>query len=78
MVGSNSSGAAYASDDIATDVMGRAVPILAPTVTALATRPSWPTGLAARPATETLAFVLAHAGACPRERDAAGFIAQVE
>ena len=49
--------------------MGRAVPILSPTVTVLATRPSWPTGLAARPASETVAWVVAHAGARPKERD---------
>jgi hypothetical protein len=70
MVGSNSSGAAFVSDNLATDVMGRAVPIVSSTVTMLSTRPSWPDGLVARPAAETLAWVLAHAGARPKERDA--------
>jgi hypothetical protein len=70
MVGSNSAGAAFVSDNIATDVMGRAVPIASPTVTVLAARPSWPNGLVARPAADTVAWVLAHAGARPRERDA--------
>ena len=70
MVGSNSSGAVYASDNLATNVTGGAVPIVASTVTMLATRPSWPTGLVARPAADTFAWVLAHAGARPKERDA--------
>ena len=73
LVGSNSSGAAYLEDNIATNVAGSPVPIASSTVTLLATKPmssaasglSWPTGLVALPASETVASVVAHAGARP-------------
>ena len=62
-------GEAYVEDNLAFDLAGGAMPIVAPGVRVLDEKPSWPTGLVARPAAHTLAHVLAHAGARPADRD---------
>jgi hypothetical protein len=69
MVGSNSSGAAYLEDNRVFDVQGAPALLVAPTVTQLPERPSWPSGLTALPADEVLEHVLLTAGARPKERD---------
>jgi hypothetical protein len=70
MVGSNSNGSAYVQDNLAFNVSGASVPIVGSTVTVLTTRPSWPEGLVALPATQVVESVLANAGARPKDRDA--------
>jgi hypothetical protein len=69
LVGSNSRGSAYLDDNIAVNVAGAAVPIASPTVTLLAEKPAWPDGLVARPASDVVDWVVAHAGARPKDRD---------
>lgn len=70
MLGSNSSGTAYVEDNLSFDAAGKAATIVGPSVTILTQKPSWPTGLVARPATQVADYVLAHAGARPKDRDA--------
>jgi hypothetical protein len=70
MIGSNSSGTAYSEDNLSFDAAGKAATIVGPSVTTLTQKPSWPTGLVARPASQVTDWVLAHAGARPKERDA--------
>lgn len=70
MVGSNSFGSAYLEDNIAVDTMGAPVPLSSPEVTILPAKPSWPQGLVALPAAQVVDWVLAHAGARPKDRDA--------
>jgi hypothetical protein len=70
LVGSNSFGSAYLEDNLAFDVLHAPAVLVAPTVTALAEKPSWPKDLTPLPAAEVQAHVLANAGARPKERDA--------
>jgi hypothetical protein len=70
LIGSNSSGTAYSEDNLSFDAAGKAATIVGPSVTALTQKPSWPTGLVARPAAQVSDWVLAHAGARPKDRDA--------
>lgn len=70
MVGSNSFGSAYLEDNIAVDTMGAPVPLSSPEVTLLPAKPSWPQGLVALPAAQVVDWVVAHAGARPKDRDA--------
>jgi hypothetical protein len=73
MVGSNSpspGGYAFLADNLAFDKGGSALPITQSTVATLSDKPSWPSGLVARPAASTEAWVLDHAGARPKDRDA--------
>ncbi|MGK4005151.1 hypothetical protein WMF31_21160 [Sorangium sp. So ce1036] len=69
MVGTNSLGSAYLEDNIAVDALGDPVPIAAPEITVLADEPVWPEGLVALPVASVVEWVLAHAGARPRDRD---------
>jgi hypothetical protein len=70
MVGSNSSGAAYVQDNLAFKVGGATAPITGGNVQTLTQRPSWPPTLTAMPASQVKDWVLAHAGARPKDRDA--------
>ncbi len=70
MVGTNSSGAAYLEDNLAWDRQGAPAAIAAPGLQQLTERVGWPQGLVARPAAEVTDYVLSHAGARPKERDA--------
>ncbi len=70
MIGSNSSGAAFLADNLAWDRSGAPAPLVAPTVEQLPERVAWLEGLEAKPASSVEDWVLAHAGARPRERDA--------
>lgn len=70
MVGSNSNGSAYLEDNLAFDAAGRPVAVVDARVVPLAERPSWPIGLEVLPAAQVFEYVLASAGARPRERDA--------
>jgi hypothetical protein len=69
LVGSNSSGRAFVEDNVAVSAAGAATTIVGTDITMLATRPSWPVGLVARPSGQVVDWVLAHAGARPKERD---------
>jgi pectate lyase len=69
MLGTNSVGTAYVEDNIALDRAGNPLPITFGGVQLLSSRPSWPTGLVARPASAVIDFVTNHAGARPRDRD---------
>lgn len=70
MVGSNSFGSAYLEDNLAFDVQHAPALLVAPTITVLPEKPSWPEDLTPLPAADVQAHVLASAGARPRERDA--------
>jgi hypothetical protein len=70
MVGTNSSGSAYVEDNLSFTTSGSAAPITGAGVTVLDQKPAWPAGLIARPASQVEEWVLAHAGARPKERDA--------
>ncbi|MGC4087600.1 MAG: right-handed parallel beta-helix repeat-containing protein [Polyangiaceae bacterium] len=70
MVGSNSSGTAYLEDNINTTTSGASAPLSGAQVTLLSTKPAWPNGFVARPASQVQDWVLAHAGARPKDCDA--------
>ena len=63
-------GDAYMEDNTAFDQDGNPARIVAGKIVALAEKPVWPAGLEALPATKTMEYVLQHAGARPRDRDA--------
>lgn len=62
-------GDVYLEDNIAVDEAGRPVPMTSGEINLLKQKPSWPEGLVAMPATGTVAHVIAHGGARPRDRD---------
>lgn len=70
MIGTNSSGTAYVEDNLAWDREGAPAAVLSPDVQPLAARVAWPAGLVARPAVGVPEWVLSHAGARPKDRDA--------
>lgn len=70
MVGTNSAGAAYLEDNVALDAAGSAVPIASAAVTVLAEKPAWPANIEVLSALQAVDWVVAHAGARPRDRDA--------
>ncbi|UQA63541.1 right-handed parallel beta-helix repeat-containing protein [Polyangium aurulentum] len=70
MIGSNSIGSAYIEDNIAVDASGSPWPVVGNTITILPEKPVWPQSLSALPATSVVDWVLAHAGARPKDRDA--------
>jgi hypothetical protein len=70
MIGSNSSGTAYLDDNIAWDKAGGPAPLVAPEVQQLPERVAWLEGLSAKPAASVEEWVLEHAGARPKQRDA--------
>lgn len=59
-------GDAFLEDNL---VLGHAFPTVDESVNVLAAKPWWPADLKARPARDVLEYVLAHAGAWPRDRD---------
>ena len=63
-------GDAFLADNLAFDRAGKAAPITAGEINVLPEKPSWPAGLTAMPASQTVAWVTAHAGARPKDRDA--------
>lgn len=63
-------GSAYMDDNLAFDRAGNPAPLTAGAVETLPERPSWPTGLRPKKASEVHDFVLANAGARPWDRDA--------
>jgi hypothetical protein len=69
LVGTNSIGSAYMEDNISLDRSGGAAPLTSGGVTILASKPSWPSGLVALPASQVVDYVTAHAGARPKDRD---------
>lgn len=70
MIGSNSSGTAYVEDNLAWDKAGAAALLLAPVIEQLPERVAWIERLSPKPASSVEDWVLAHAGARPKERDA--------
>lgn len=62
-------GDVYLEDNIALDQAGKPAPITAGEINVLKEKPSWPEGLAAMPAKDTVAWVIAHSGARPKDRD---------
>jgi hypothetical protein len=69
MVGSNSFGSAYLEDNLAFDAQHAPALLVAPTITPLSEKPSWPKDFTPLAAAEVQARVLASAGARPKERD---------
>jgi hypothetical protein len=72
LVGTNqNNGDAYLSDNIAYLLNGQPAKQTSTGITVLSAKPSWPAdGLTVLPASETKAYVLANAGARPKDRDA--------
>jgi hypothetical protein len=70
MVGTNSRGAAFLEDNVAFDVSDAAVSIASPAISVLSEKPTWPEGLVALPSDSVVDWVVAHAGARPKDRDA--------
>lgn len=62
-------GDAYMEDNLAFGRDGRPVPLTAGAINLLEKRPVWPEGLAPLPAAKVVQYVLAHAGARPKDRD---------
>jgi len=48
---------------------GKEAPMMSGDINVLKEKPVWPAGLVAKPAKETLEWVLVHAGARPKDRD---------
>jgi hypothetical protein len=69
LVGTNSAGNAYLSDNIALDRNGNSLPMTYGGVVTLSSKPAWPSGLVALPASQVVNQVINHSGARPRERD---------
>ncbi len=69
LVGTNSAGQAYLEDNIALDRSGNALPMTYGGVVTLSSKPAWPTGLTALPASQVVSQVTQHSGARPRDRD---------
>lgn len=63
-------GHAYLADNAAFGRKGEPKPIVSGKITRLETKPVWPEGLVALPAKEVVGYVVRHAGARPRDRDA--------
>src|SRR3954469_25438368 len=63
-------GDVYADDNISLDRSGQPAPMMAGEIRVLKEKPVWPSGLSPRPAKDTVAWVTAHAGARPKDRDA--------
>ena len=63
-------GDVFLYDNLAFDRAGQVVPLTTEGVRILSEKPSWPEGLAPLPASETENWVLANAGARPKDRDA--------
>jgi hypothetical protein len=70
MVGTNSRGAAFLEDNVAFDASDAAVSIASPAISVLSERPTWPEGLEALASDSVVDWVVAHAGARPKDRDA--------
>lgn len=62
-------GDAYMEDNLAFDRDGKPGPLTGGEINVLKEKPSWPEGLKPRPASETAAWVVRHAGARPKDRD---------
>jgi hypothetical protein len=63
-------GDAYLEDNLAFDRDGKPVPLTGGEINILKNKPSWPTGLKVLPASEAAEWVVRHAGARPKNRDA--------
>lgn len=62
-------GDVYAEDNISLDRSGKPAPMMSGDIRVLKEKPVWPAGLSPRPAKDTVAWVTAHAGARPKDRD---------
>lgn len=62
-------GDVFLDDNIALDAAGKPAPMTVGEINILKTKPSWPAGLVAMPAKDTVAQVIAHSGARPKDRD---------
>jgi hypothetical protein len=62
-------GDVYMEDNMATDIKGHHVPLTGGQITLLKEKPVWPEGLKPLPAWDTAAWVSAHSGARPKDRD---------
>ncbi|MGP8243058.1 MAG: right-handed parallel beta-helix repeat-containing protein [Bryobacteraceae bacterium] len=62
-------GDVYLEDNIATNIKGHHVALTGGQITILKEKPVWPEGLKALPARNTAAWVTAHSGARPKDRD---------
>lgn len=69
MIGTNSRGSAYMEDNIAVTASGAAAAVVDPKITVLKDKPIWRDGLTPRPASAVVDWVLANAGARPKDRD---------
>jgi hypothetical protein len=63
-------GDAFLEDNLAFDRAGKPAPITGGEIHILQEKPSWPPGFKAMPASQTVAWVVRHAGARPKDRDA--------
>lgn len=62
-------GDVYAEDNISLARDGKPAPMMSGEINLLKDKPVWPAGLVAKPANDTVEWVLAHAGARPQDRD---------
>lgn len=63
-------GDAYLKDNVAYDRDGKPAPLVSGDITRLPEKPVWPAGLKGLPSSEVADYILQHAGARPRDRDA--------
>jgi hypothetical protein len=70
MIDSNSSGMAFLEDNLAWGRAGAPAPLVAPSIQPLPERVAWIEWLEAKPASSVEDWVLEHAGARPKQRDA--------
>jgi hypothetical protein len=62
-------GDVFLEDNISLDRDGKPAPMTAGEINLLKEKPVWPAGLVAMPAKDTVAWVMVHAGARPKDRD---------
>jgi hypothetical protein len=62
-------GDVFLEDNISLDRDGKPAPMTAGEINLLKQKPVWPAGLVAMPAKDTVAWVIAHGGARPKDRD---------
>jgi hypothetical protein len=62
-------GDVFLEDNLSLDRDGKPAPMIAGEINLLPDKPVWPAGLKAMPAKDTVAWVIAHAGARPKDRD---------
>jgi hypothetical protein len=62
-------GDAYLEDNLAFDRIGQPAPLTSGQINLLPEKPCWPEGLKALPSEKVVEYVVAHAGARPKDRD---------